>query len=171
MGRGQANIRSVSVTLPGTLTALLPVVTNACTLDAFHAGRCEQARAGTAVAVSPLLRDPLRGGVYFVKNGRPLPDLMIALRGQVAVDLDGTIAVPGGKRLRARFDAVPDVPIASFTLRFASGTHGPIGVARNLCTSASRRATVAIAFVAQSGKRLDVSRQMRVAGCARVAKP
>ena len=59
---GQTNLRSVSVTLPGTLNALLPVVNRACKLAEFEAGHCtSKAKVGTAVAVTPLLRDPLQG--------------------------------------------------------------------------------------------------------------
>jgi len=53
------------------------------------------------------LRDPLSGGVYFVRNGNPLPDLFVALRGQVDFDLIGRITIPGSKRLRTTFNAVP----------------------------------------------------------------
>ena len=57
------------------------------------------------MAVTPLLRDPLKGSVYFVKNGHPIPDLFVALRGQVDFDLIGRITIPGGTRLRTTFDS------------------------------------------------------------------
>jgi len=45
------------------------------------------------VASTPLSSSPLRGNVYFVKNGHALPDLLVTLRGQVAFDLVGRVAI------------------------------------------------------------------------------
>jgi hypothetical protein len=132
---GEAGIRSVSVTLPSVLSAQIPVIEDACTPEEFAASRCEAARIGTAVATTPLLRDPLRGGAYLVRPpGQPLPNLVIALRGQVSVDLVGRVAIPAGKHLSARFSNVPDVPIRRFVLRFHAGPRGVVGLARGLCT-------------------------------------
>jgi hypothetical protein len=167
-GAGQANNKTIDVTLPSTLNARLGVVAHACTLAAFHAGTCAaSARVGTALAVTPVLKDPLRGTVYFVKNpARSLPDMMVALRGQVAVDLTGIVSLPGGKLLRTRFTA-PDVPISLFRLRLSAGRQSPLGVTRSLCSVAAKRASVArLAFRAQNGKALTVRKRLQVAGCA-----
>ena len=84
---GQTNLKSVFVSLPLTLSSQLDVVNRACTQAQFEAHHCEQARAGSAVAVTPLLAHPLRGGAYFVKDpSKPagsLPNLVVGLRGQV----------------------------------------------------------------------------------------
>jgi uncharacterized repeat protein (TIGR01451 family) len=164
---GQTNLRSVSVTLPGTLNALLPVINRACKLAAFEAGHCGAgAKAGTAVAVTPLLRDPLRGPVYFVKNpARVLPDLVVALRGQISFDLVGKVSIPGGKQLGTRFDAIPDAPIKKFTLRLVAGRNGPLGVARNLCTRKGRAALATIGMRGQSNRLIQVRQRLRVKGC------
>jgi hypothetical protein len=68
----------VRVTLPEPLNVRLTVIQDACTQQQFEGdiSKCAHAKAGTATAVTPLLREPLRGSVYFVKNGHPLPDLM-----------------------------------------------------------------------------------------------
>jgi hypothetical protein len=157
--------------LPTTLNARLPVINQACTLEQFHASKCERARAGTAVAVTPLLRDPLKGGVYFVKNGKPLPDMFVALRGQVDFDLDSRIAIPGGKHLSTAFDTIPDVPVSRFTLSFVAGRNGPVGAARNLCTAASRAAQVGISFIAQNGKAVYRHQRLVIRGCPKAKKP
>ena len=95
---GSAGIARVSVTLPSFLSAELPVVNAACSPAEFSSGHCEQARIGTVAAVTPLLRDPLRGGMYLVRRaGQPLPDIVLALRGQVAVDLVGRCQSPAGR--------------------------------------------------------------------------
>jgi len=172
-GPGQASLRGVKVTLPGTLNALLPVIDRACPLADFQAGRCTSAtRVGSAVAVTPLLRDPLRGPVYFVKNpARVLPDLVVALRadppGQIAIDLTGKVSIPGGRRLASDFDTIPDVPIARFSLRLVSGHNGPVGIVSNLCTARARAATAGVTMRAQSGKVVVVDQRLHVAGCPR----
>jgi hypothetical protein len=59
--------------------------------------------------------------VYFVKNGHPIPDLFVALRGQVAFDLIGRITIVNNTGCAPRFDAAPDVPIRTFSLRPLGG--------------------------------------------------
>jgi hypothetical protein len=72
--------------------------------------------------------------VYLVRPaGQPLPNLVVALRGQVDVDLVGRVAIPGGRHLAATFSDVPDVPIRRFVLRFHAGARGVVGLARGLC--------------------------------------
>ena len=165
MPSGQANLRGVRVVLPATINARLPIIERACTLAQFQAGRCAQAKAGTAVAVTPLLRSPLRGGVYFVRNGHALPDMMVALRGQVAIDLDSRITIPHSRFLATDFATIPDVPVSKFILRLVSGSHSPLGTVSNLCSAKSRRATASIRFTAQSGKVLSRSQRLVVGGC------
>jgi hypothetical protein len=166
---GQANLRAVTVSLPTTLNALLPVLGRACTQAQFDAGHCGRgARAGSAVAVTPLLRDPLRGSAFFVKNPhRILPDLVVALRGQVAVDLVGKVSVGRGNRLTTRFDTIPDVAIRKFALRLVAGTNGPLGTTTNLCGAKARKATASIGFRGQNGLVLNVRQRLRIVGCRR----
>jgi uncharacterized repeat protein (TIGR01451 family) len=169
MPRGdQANLRFVRVSLPTTINARLNTINDACTRAEFEADitKCSHARAGSATAVTPLLREPLRGSVYFVKNGHPIPDLFVALRGQVAFDLIGRITIPGGKHLATTFATAPDVPIRSFTLRLLGGPRtASIGAARNLCSAQSRRATASVDYIAQNGKVLQLDQHLKVAGC------
>jgi hypothetical protein len=168
--RGDVNLRSVGVSLPTTINARLPVINRACTRAQFEAARCEGARAGTAVAKTPLLRDPLRGGVFFVRNGRPLPDLFISLHGDVDFDLIGRVSIPGGKHLATTFDAVPDVPVTSFTLKLVAGSHGPVGAATNLCSRRARNAKARIDYIGQSGKAKHVEQRVKINGCGKTAR-
>jgi uncharacterized repeat protein (TIGR01451 family) len=168
--RGQANIRSVRVTLPTTINARLNTINDACTRAEFESdlSKCAHAKAGTATAVTPVLPDPLAGNVYFVKNGHPIPDLFVALRGAVAFDLIGRITIPGGKHLSTTFDAAPDVPIRSFTLRLLGGSRtASIGAATNLCSTRGRRAKATVDYVGQNGKALHITQALKVGGCAR----
>ncbi len=168
MPPGEANIRFVRVTLPSTMNARLTVINDACTRAEFESdiAKCGHAQAGTAVAVTPLLRDPLRGKVYFVKNGHPIPDLFVALRGQVDFDLIGRITIPGGTKLATTFATAPDVPIRSFALRlFGDRRNGSVGAAENLCTAKGKRATAALDFIGQNGKVLQVDQRLVIHGC------
>jgi hypothetical protein len=55
-----------------SVSAQLPVIEDACSSEGFATDHCEAARIGTAVAITPLLRYPLRGGVYLVRrSGEP----------------------------------------------------------------------------------------------------
>jgi hypothetical protein len=168
--RNQANLRFVRVTLPITINARLNTINDACTRAEFESdlGKCAHAKAGTAVAVTPLLRDPLRGTVFFVKNGHPIPDLFVALRGQVDFDLIGRISIPGGKRLSTTFATVPDVPVRSFTLRLLGGANtASIGAAANLCSRASRRQKAEVDYIGQNGKVRQVDQALKVGGCGK----
>ena len=169
--RGQANLKSVFVSLPLTLNARLDVVNNACTQAQFDAGHCEAARAGSAVAVTPLLAHTLRGGVYFVKDpAKPagsLPNLVVALRGQVDFDLTGKVTIPGGTRLATNFDAIPDVPISSFKLSLMSGANGPLGAAENLCTPHAKSATASVVMRGQNGTVISRNQPLTIHGCGK----
>jgi len=172
MPSGQANNRTVQVTLPRTLNSRLQVLNRyTCSPAQLEADGCT-ASVGSATAVTPLLRDPLRGPVYLVANpGRSVPDLVVRLRGQVDVDLVGHVTIPPDLTIRTTFDDVPDVPITSFRLNLVAGRRGPIGVIDNLCSPRVRRASVArLAFRAQSGRRVQRRQRMRIAGCARTLK-
>ncbi len=173
MPAGDANLRFVRVTLPDAINARLTVINDACTRAEFEndIARCAHAQAGTAVAVTPLLRDPLRGKVYFVRNGHPIPDLFVALRGQVAFDLIGRVTIPGGRKLATTFPTAPDVPIRSFTLRlFGDSKNGSVGAAANLCTAASRKATAALDFIAQNGRVSQLDQRLVIHGCPKPKK-
>jgi hypothetical protein len=171
MPRGkQANLRFVRVTLPDTINARLTVIQDACTRAEFESDirKCAHARAGSAVASTPLLSKPLRGNAYFVKNGHPIPDLFIALRGDVDFDLIGTISIVNNRLLRTTFATAPDVPIRSFSLRLLGDPkNGSVGAAANLCARSSRRHKVALDFIAQNGRVHQVQQALRVKGCAK----
>ena len=166
---GQSNLRSVRVVLPQTLAALLNVVNRACTLTEYQNDRCRKAEAGSAVARTPLLKDPLKGGVFFVRHpGRPLPDLMVALRGDIDIDLVGRVTIPGGTQLATNFDTIPDAPVTKFTLSLVAGSHGPLGVsARNLCSARSRRAVATVQIKGQNGDGFTQHPRLHIRGCGK----
>lgn len=166
---GQSNIRSVTVSIKSPpISALLNVVNRACTLSEYQTGRCRKAEAGSAVAYTPLLKDPLKGGAFFVRHpGRPLPDLMVALRGDIDIDLVGRVTTPGGNSLATNFDTIPDAPVSRFALSIVAGSHGPLGVSGNLCSRRGPKARADVTIVGQNGDRITRSQRLRINGCGK----
>jgi len=168
--KGQTNLRFVRVTLPQTINARLNTINDACTRAEFESDvkKCGHAVAGSATASTPLLRRPLTGSVYFVKNGHPIPDLFVALRGQVDFDLVGRISIVNNRLLRTTFETAPDVPIRSFKLSLLGGARSAsIGAAANLCSARSRRAKAEVDYIGQNGKVKQVDQALKVAGCGK----
>ena len=142
---GQAGIERAQVRLPRSL-ALDP--DNARALCEFADGtkpdlesHCPKGSiVGRARAVTPLLNRPLTGNVYFVKNVRTnartgnqirtLPMIVVALRGEIAINLRGTSSTTRDGRLVNTFDAVPDAPVSRFELKIAGGKRGIVTVTR-----------------------------------------
>ncbi|HST41821.1 MAG TPA: hypothetical protein VLK58_20040, partial [Conexibacter sp.] len=176
MRPGHANNRAVTVKLPKTINARLRVVQDACTLVQFTSGSCDKP-VGTALASSPVLRDPLKGTLYFVRNpARRLPDLMVTLRGQgtgagIAIDLTAKVTIPRDLALQTSFDTIPDVPISLFRLNLVAGRRGTLGITRNLCQAVNRRQTADVDFRAQSGVLEQVDQKLQVTGCGARAAP
>jgi hypothetical protein len=104
---------------------------------------------GRATATSPLLKKPLAGNVYFVKNVRidpktgnairTLPMIIVALRGEIAINLRGVSSTTNSGKLVNTFASVPDAPVSSFNLNINGGNTGILAVTRtrkgriNLC--------------------------------------
>jgi hypothetical protein len=151
---GEAGIQKVEVRLPKSL-ALDP--SNAQALCEFTDGtkddlenHCPKGSiVGRAKAVSPLLKGPLAGNVYFVKNIRidpktgnqirTLPMIIVALRGEIDINLKGVSSTTKDGKLVNTFDNVPDAPVSSFNLNINGGNTGILAVTRtrnakiNLC--------------------------------------
>ena len=185
-GIREAGIQRAEVRLPSSL-ALDP--DNAQALCEFEAGtkpdlerHCPKGSiVGRARAVSPLLNKPLRGNVYFVKNVRrnargnlirTLPMIVLALRGEIAVNLKGTSDVKDGK-LVSTFAGVPDAPISRFNLNIKGGSSGIVAVTRtrrariNIC----RGRHVAEAYMdGHNGKRRDFNVSMKTPCAKKNAK-
>jgi hypothetical protein len=95
---------------------------------------------GRAKAYSPILAQPLTGVAYLRSSSHELPDLVVALKGQVDFELSGRIDSVNG-RLRSTFEAVPDVPVSRFVLNLEGGKTGLLINSNPLCAE-SKRATV-----------------------------
>jgi hypothetical protein len=138
---GEANIADTTVLLPSTTFIDNRHINNPCTRVQFNENACPaKSILGTATAYTPLLEKPLTGPIYFRSNGgeRELPDLVADLNGQIHVTLVGFIDSAGKKgsekrRLRTRFENVPDAPVSKVVLSLYGGKRGLIQNSVNLC--------------------------------------
>ena len=118
---GDANIGRAAVKLPKPMFLEQASLANVCTRVQFAAHECpKDSIYGFAEATTPLLDGPLKGPVYLRSSSHELPDLVVALNGQVDVVLDGRIDSVKG-RMRTTFDTVPDVPVYKFVLTMRGG--------------------------------------------------
>lgn len=149
---GQANIGRVSVAMPHSEFLAQNHIRTVCTRVQFAAGKCPRGSIyGRAKAWTPLLEKPLEGPVYLRSSSHRLPDLVVALRGDLEIDLDGRIdSVHGG--IRASFESVPDAPVTKVLLHMSGGPKGLLENSQDEC-QASHRAAVRMA--GQNGRLLS----------------
>ncbi len=166
-GLGQAHLRSARVALPLSLALDPGNSQHVCpyaVAQAVHGGPVgcpADTVVGEARAVTPLLDHPLAGRVYLVQGVRfnrqhqairTLPSLLVALRGQIALDLRAQSAVDGAGRLVTTFGSIPDAAVSKFTLTINGGPRGILvitGTGESICTAAQ---TALVRLGAQSGK-------------------
>jgi hypothetical protein len=154
---GEANIADTTVLLPSTTFIDNRHISNPCTRVQFNENACPaKSILGTATAYTPLLEKPLTGPIYFRSNGgeRELPDLVADLNGQIHVTLVGFIDSAGKKgsekrRLRTRFENVPDAPVSKVVLSLYGGKRGLIQNSVNLCKHPGQ---ATVQMEAQNGK-------------------
>jgi hypothetical protein len=150
---GDADIAGASVALPHSEFLDQAHIRTVCTRVQFAARACPQgAIYGEAEATTPLLDHALSGPVYLRSSDNPLPDLVVVLRGPdsqpIEVDLAGRVdSVNGG--IRTTFEAVPDQPVSTFTLRMQGGRKGLLVNSRDICKSTSKATAL---FSAQNGR-------------------
>jgi hypothetical protein len=165
-GGGDATIRSAHVRLPKGVASNTRSLNAACATDAFAAGRCpEQSHIANAVALSPLLRDPVTGPVFLVKRPagqKGLPRLVVQFRTPVALQLEGIVNIGKGGGIGTTFPVVPDLPITRFTLRFHGGAYGALALTRNICRRALR---LPATFNGQNGRTVKARPRIAVRGC------
>jgi hypothetical protein len=167
-----ANIARTSVVLPKGMLIAEAHVSNPCTRVVFNSTAVPgeacppKSVLGHAKVWTPLLEKPEEGPVYFRSNGgeRELPDLVVALRGQIPVQLVGFIDSIGKKgaevrRVRTRFQSVPDAPISRFELKLSGGKKGLLENSTNLCKS---KQVSTLQLTGQNGKAYDTEPAVQV---------
>jgi hypothetical protein len=151
--RGDANIRRVAVTLPGTELLDSRHIDAICTAEEFAAERCPAGSIyGYAKGWTPLLDWPLEGPVYLRSSRHKLPDLAASLEGQVQLDLIGRIDSVDG-RLRNTFSALPDVPLSKVVVTLKGGRKGLIANTGRLC---ARKPRASASFYAHNLKTREI---------------
>src|SRR5665811_2128873 len=168
---GDANMGPTQVILPSEVILEQSNIRTICTRDQFANDACpERAIYGTATAWSPLLDEPLTGPVYLGSSTNPLPDIIVDLKGQVPIVLQGRIDTVKGARMRNSFPAVPDAPVSRFVLDIQGGANRGILVnSKDLCRTPNRGVA---RFQAQNNA-LSVQRPrigLRFKGCKRALK-
>jgi hypothetical protein len=153
-----ANIAGAQVTLPRSAFLEQGHIGTICTRVQFKAENCPKASVyGHAKAITPLLDEPIEGPVYMRSSNHKLPDLVIALKGIVDVNVSSRIdSFKGG--LRSSFESVPDAPISSFVLTMKGGKKGLIVNSRNLCAAKNR---AKVTFTGQNGRVARLAPEMK----------
>jgi hypothetical protein len=146
---GDANIKSISVTLPRAYEIDQEHLGNICSEKELEQTRCAGRQAiGMATTTTPLLDQPLSGPVYAVSGSGGLPRLAFVLDGQVSLlPRAESKSVKGG--LKTTVPVVPDAPIGHFVLNVFGGKHGYLLNTRDTC---SRPPAIRVAYTAQSGR-------------------
>jgi hypothetical protein len=158
--KGDANIKSLSVTLPDAFEIDQRHLGNICSEKELAATQCAGRQAiGKATTTTPLLDKPLSGLVYAVSGSGGLPRLAFLLNGQVhLVPRAESKQTPTG--LRTTVPTIPDAPIGHFHLTIFGGKAGYLINTRGLC---SHRPVIGVSYVGQNGKTRDQKVQTRIA--------
>ena len=152
--RGDANLAFAQVKMPSNFLLDQSHIGTVCTRPQVASDTCPAAsQYGTATAVSPLLDDPLKGNVYLVSSNNELPDLLVMLKGQVDFNLRAKVDSVKGA-IRTTFEAAPDVPVSSFTLKMLGGSKGLLVNSKSVCGLRGRDIRAAVRFRGQNGMTL-----------------
>jgi hypothetical protein len=149
---GDANIRSMAVTLPKAFAVDQRHLGNICSKAELASKRCAGRQPmGLVETKTPLLDQPLKGVAYAVSGFGKLPHLAFILGGQVTIIPEAESSSVKKGHLKTVVPVVPDVPIGHFRLTLLSGKHGYLVNTRNLCASPAR---LTVQFDSQSGRSL-----------------
>ena len=164
---GDANIKSVAVTLPKAFAIDQRHLGNICSKSQLESELCAGRQPiGTVMTKTPLLDAPLAGPAYAVSGFGKLPRVAFILDGQVRVIPQAESASVRGGHLRTVVPVVPDVPVGYFRLDLFGGKRGYLVNTRDLCASP---ATVdSVDYIAQNGKKLSQKVKTKTA-CGRAA--
>ncbi len=134
-GLAQAELRQLTLTLPPGM-AISPAAAGgleACAITPVGAAvSCPEAsKLGEMEVVTPLLEQPLRGGVYLAQpnalSGSLVGLYLTAAGDGVAVDLDATAALdPSTGRVTLTLAGAPQLPVAEVRVRLFGGPRAPL---------------------------------------------
>ena len=147
---GDANIRSLTVTLPNAYAIDQRHLANICSERELATTECAgRTPIGRASTTTPLLDQPLSGPVYAVSGSGGLPRLAILLNGQVKLLPRAETKTDPKGRLQTTAPVIPDAPIGHFRLTVLGGKTGYLVNTRDLC---NRPTVTTFSYVGQNGK-------------------
>ncbi len=150
---GDANIRSLTLTLPNALEIDQNHLGNICAKVELETTHCAGRQPiGRVLDETPLLERPLEGFAYAVSGYKGLPHVAFILSGQVTVIPQGESRTSSQQRLRTTVPIIPDVPVGHFELTLFGGKQGYLANTRNLCTHPPFSM---VSYNAQNGKSLS----------------
>ena len=166
---GQANIKSVFVTLPKQLPSRLTTLQKACLAKVFEANPLACAKespgseVGTATAITPTLPVPMTGPAYLVSHGgEEFPALELVLEGDgVRVIVEGKTNIKKGITT-TNFATTPDVPVSSITVNLPLGPHSALAANGNICAPTLTMPTI---ITGQNGKQIKQNTLISPTGC------
>jgi hypothetical protein len=164
---GDANLKSVAVTLPKAFAVDQRHLGNICSKAQLAAEHCAGRQGiGTVEVQTPLLEAPLKGPAYAVSGYGKLPHLAFILGGQVTIIPEAESSSVKGGHLKTLVPVIPDAPIGHFRLTLYGGKQGYVINTRNLCASPS---VTTVEYKAQNGKKLT-QKVTTKAACGKGAK-
>jgi hypothetical protein len=148
---GDANIKSVAVTLPKAFAVDQRHLGNICSKAELASKHCEGRQPiGTVETTTPLLDAPLKGPAYAVSGYGLLPHIVFILGGQVTLLPEAESSSVKGGHLKTTVPIVPDAPIGHFRLTLFGGKQGYITNTRSLCSAKPPLSIVE--YTGQNGK-------------------
>jgi hypothetical protein len=164
---GDANIKSIAVTLPKAFEIDQRHLGNICSKAELAQDQCAGRQAiGTATTFTPLLDAPLSGPAYAVSGFGQLPHVAFILGGQVTLIPEAESSSIREGHLRSVVRTVPDAAIGHFRLTLFGGRQGYLINTRSLCASP---VVATVEYGAQNGKALT-QRVMAKTNCAAKGK-
>ena len=149
---GDANIKSITVTLPKAFEIDQRHLGNICDRSELASDQCAGRQPiGEAITETPLLEKPLKGPVFAVSGFGVLPHLAFILGGQVTLMPEAESSSVQDGRLKTVVPVVPDAPIGHFRFTLFGGAQGYLSNTENLCSQAT---ISTVEFSGQNGKNL-----------------
>jgi hypothetical protein len=156
---GDANIKRTVVSMPKDLILDNSHIKTVCTRVQFAAQSCPSGSVlGDATVTTPLLDSPLSGPVYLRSSNHSLPDLVVALKGQIDIELVGRVGSTKAGGLRTDFNGVPDAPVSRFELNLNGKRKGLLQNTESLCRGGQR---AAVLMVGQNGMEVSSKAKLR----------
>ena len=167
---GDANLKSVTVTLPKTFEIDQRHLGNLCSRSQLEKEQCAGRQPiGYVKDETPLLEKSLEGPAYavsgFASGNNVLPHIVFILGGQVTVMPEGESTTISGGRLKTVVPVIPDVPIGHFRLTLLGGAQGYISNTESLCAASP---VIAVKINGQNGK--SVSQQVKTRTACKAKK-